>query len=134
MSVTPHEILQFASELQGTATHELQFRNTIGRAYYSAYHLAEEFHNKLPSQGKDPVASLGRHAELIYRLSNPTIPKTDPRHDASKRLGIKLQGFHRLRITADYQLGATVTDRQSRDSVIKAVEIHNLLLGTTAAP
>ena len=127
MSVTPNAILQFASELQRVSTTEIQFRNVVGRAYYAAYHALREFHAALPSQGKAPPGALGMHRELIYRLENPTIAPVGERYERSQRLAIKLNGFHKLRIKADYQVDKTMVQIEARDAVIKATEIFRQL-------
>lgn len=127
MSVTPIEILKLASDLQLSAASEVEFRNTVGRAYYAAYHLALQFYESLPSPGAEPTSPLGMHMQLVYRLDNPGIPEPDERFQASRRLGIKLKGFHRLRIKADYRLQDTTTSEDARDSIIKAREIERLV-------
>ena len=126
MSVTPIDILRLASDLQLGAATEVEFRNTIGRAYYAAYHLATQFHRSLPQPGANPPDALGVHAALVYRLDHPGIPTTDARYRASRLLSIKLKGFHPIRVKADYTLEATTTREDARDSMIKAREIERL--------
>ncbi len=129
MSVTPHELFQLASDLHQAATSEVQYRNAIGRAYYSCYHLAREFHDKLPSPGQPPAGSVGNHAELAHRLLNPTIPNVDPRFRVSRIVGTRLQAFHAIRVKADYRLDAAITKNDSRDAIIKAAGIRDHIIG-----
>ena len=125
MSVTPHDLFQLASDLHQAATSEVQYRNAIGRAYYSCYHFAREFHNNLPSPGQMPGTTVGNHAELAHRLQNPTIPKDDPRFRISRIVGTRLQTFHAIRIKADYRREMDVTKNESRDAIIKAAGIRD---------
>ena len=129
MSVTPHELLQLASELHQAATSEAQYRNAIGRAYYSCYHLAQDFHGALPSPGQLPVGPAGNHAELAHRLQNPTISKDDTRFKVSRIVGMRLQTFHAIRIRADYRVDAEVTKNESRDAILKAAGIRDQIVG-----
>ena len=124
MSVTPHELFQLASDLHQAATSEVQYRNAIGRAYYSCYHLAREFHDKLPSAGQPPAGSLGNHAALAHRLQNPTIAKDDARFRISRIVGMRLAAFHAIRVRADYRLDAAFTKNESSDAIIKAAGIR----------
>lgn len=127
MSVTPTELLQLARSLDQTAAAEVDFRNVIGRAYYAAYHEALAFHATLPTPGQDPPQSVGIHAALQYRLLHPSIHNSDPRHDQSKRLSLKLKPFHRSRASADYRLDITISQTDARDALIKAAEIFRIL-------
>ena len=78
MSVTPKEILSLASDLQLAAVSEVEARNSIGRAYYGAYHLALQYSESLPRLGAVPPQELGTHAKLVFQLSNPGLPNSDP--------------------------------------------------------
>lgn len=126
MSVTPEELLSFARELHQSASTEVHHRNTISRAYYAAYHVANAFHAALPSVGTAALDATGIHSELFYRLDHPTIAANDPRYKKSRLIGLKLRNFHAIRIKADYRLDHDVNGDDAADSLIKAASIFQL--------
>ena len=129
MSVTPQQLLQLASELHQAAASEVQYRNVIGRAYYSCYHIALDFHGQLSSPGRESPDSAGNHAKLAYRLQNPTIPSTDAKFRISRIVGMRLQAFHAIRVKADYRTDVDISANESRDAIIKAVGIRDVIIG-----
>ncbi len=127
MSVTPQDLWKHSQQLFSGATDEAQLRNTISRAYYSAYHACLCFHSALPSGGSEPARKIGVHGTLVHQLGNPIFDKSDARHSLSRLLSVKLTGFHAQRVTADYALEDPIERADAADALIKASAIFRLL-------
>lgn len=112
MSITENDLLAMGSTL-AAANSECEWRASISRSYYAAYHKASDWHEKLASQG---IAQPGRgvHATLIECLKNPTV--TGQKMMRSKSLGYVLGHMKASRHKADYQLAAQV-DQAEADTV-----------------
>jgi hypothetical protein len=119
MSVAPHNVLASANLIYDSQNDEAGCRAVISRAYYAAYNAANDFHLSLPSAGI-PAQQRGIHERLVEQLVNPTLPTTDERNIASRRIGWMLRDCHRDRVIADYYLdetvGATTADKVLRAS------------------
>ena len=102
MSVTCEDLLAYAVALQ-VGPGEPEFRASVSRAYYAAYHRADAWHDALPSPGSATNgANQGVHALLIDRLRNPTVngkPAT-----SSRSIAYMLQHMKASRTVADYKL------------------------------
>lgn len=107
MSVTPHDTLQTGHTVMSSATCESDYRNAIGRFYYSAHHHVKNFHLALPSPGL-AKSKHGSHDELCSQLQNPTIAKTSPDYLKSRQLGIMCKALLTQRIRSDYWLDDAV--------------------------
>ena len=127
MSVTAIDLLNLARELHQGASAEVAHRNVVGRAYYAAFHAATAFHEALPSAGAAPQVASGVHSDLFYRLEHPTVDATDELYRRSRLIGLKLRGFHTIRIKADYRLALEVGRDVAADALIKAAAIFALL-------
>ncbi|MGY6273486.1 hypothetical protein ACXIUT_27780 [Achromobacter denitrificans] len=101
MSVTPNDMLQTGHKALGMADCEADYRNAVGRFYYAAHHHVKDFHNALPSPGRN-TSKHGSHDELCSQLVNPTIPKDSPDYTKSRQLGIMAKALLTHRIKADY--------------------------------
>ncbi len=133
MAIGPREILAYARNLQPqAATNEVCARSAVSRAYYAAYHAARLFHETLPEPGTLPPAKagkddgMGKHAELIMRLQNPS-PKVrrDSRQIASisVAVGSLLNVIKANRVTADYIIDKTVGEQLVGETLQSATTI-----------
>lgn len=125
MSVTPHDLLLAAKNLHKTPSTEADRRALVNRAYYAAYQAAYEFHLSLPAPGSVGTAS-GKHEQLVAQLRNPTIKSSDPRHFASRRLGIILGDLLATRVRADYYPNDDVTEEDANTAMFQAQDIFNI--------
>ena len=66
----PEDLLAHAIKLLGSAGNDLDYRNVVERAYYSAYHAASAFEESLPYRSK-AQAQTGSHDALLQRLERP---------------------------------------------------------------
>ena len=122
MSVTVSELLDLAKDLREKST-EACLRGSISRAYYAAFHQADAWHQTLPSAGKPPDKTGGKHHDLACRLSTPTLPTVDPRRALSVKAGYILRESHRVRVKADYYLSDTITISEADQLLISAQKI-----------
>lgn len=120
MSISPSDLLSQAEGLFAAAQSEAEFRNSIGRAYYAAYHAGLIFHDSLPSKGRDPPRKTGVHADLAFRLASPTIPRTDPRFARSQNIARHLEWLHDKRVKADYRLDTHVMKPECVEALRRA--------------
>lgn len=109
MSIMHEDILNAGWKILGVSNCEADYRSVVGRAYYSTYHFACEFHKKLNAPGREPPDDVyGVHERLIYRLNNPTT-NDENQKELSKQLGSWLKINKTSRVMADYNLHAIVT-------------------------
>jgi uncharacterized protein (UPF0332 family) len=107
MSVTSGQMIDCAAAMLTTASDEAQFRSVCSRAYYGAFHAANNFHNALPVPGTVGNAK-GRHEQLIAQLTNPQISKQNKRYHVSQALAKSLRPLLSNRVLADYTVAKTV--------------------------
>ena len=70
--IKPEDILARAKALLGTANEQLAYRDVVVNAYYSAYHAACIFEERLPLRSK-AQAQKGSHDALLRRLECPDL-------------------------------------------------------------
>jgi uncharacterized protein (UPF0332 family) len=94
MSVSIQEILDFASKLASEGA-EIDWRNSVGRAYYAAYHRAKITVVLCPSNDH---LKMGDHERIHERFD---LHGTK----SAKAISIALQNLKRYRRMADYEIG-----------------------------
>lgn len=106
MSVTVDEILASAETLSAGTT-EMDWRNSVSRAYYAAYHRAQASAHHCPDNSH---LVMGAHEALSGRFEL---------HGAlgAKSISIVLQSMKRLRRIADYELGCRVEQATAAEQV-----------------
>ncbi|MDR5882896.1 hypothetical protein [Caballeronia sp. LZ032] len=122
MSSTAQEWVECAAALMRHATTEPQYRTVCSRAYYGAFHAANEFHRRLPAPGTVGRAS-GRHDQLIQQLCNPMIRPNDAKHALSKAIGLDLITLRNARVRADYHPGENVNHDVAEQSTQLAAKV-----------
>lgn len=121
MSVTGSDFLTFVTDIQSTASTEIEFRNIMSRSYYSMYHSALEILKEEPPT----YAGQGSHASLsTYLESNDvkTLEKHDPR--SLKALSYILKQYKAKRCIADYELHETITQANATESLEAAKKFN----------
>ncbi len=94
---------------------EIDARNAASRAYYTAYHVCNEFGNNLLSYRDVPG---GVHARLIDTLESYRDKSVPPeRQRAVKALGYQLRQIRSLRISADYLLSDDFPDEHGLTTI-----------------
>ncbi|QCP50199.1 hypothetical protein FAZ95_14020 [Trinickia violacea] len=119
MSSTPRQLVDCAAAMLQGATDEPQFRAICSRAYYAAFHAANEFHNALPAPGSVGNAN-GRHEQLIAQLANPQISKNNKRYHVSQALSKSLRPLIAARVLADYEIHLSVDAATAASTVTGA--------------
>lgn len=120
MSVTTKDLIDLAKNKVKSASSEVDIRCVISRAYYAAYHCANNFHNSLLVPGNTTSSVGGVHAKLIDQLTNPGIPNTDPDNFKSRSIGYILKGLRHLRKKADYDLHEQITLNDASTAIADA--------------
>lgn len=114
MPVTPEQLLEYACALP--SANELDFRASVNRGYYAAYHAARIFHENLESGGFPPTANVGVHERLYHQLTNPTVSDAALK-TRSKQIGLMGRDLKTRRKNADYELDETVS-KEDADYVV----------------
>jgi uncharacterized protein (UPF0332 family) len=114
--IAPDAFLVLAERLLlGTA--EEDWRSSVSRAYYAAFHSARDFMEAL---GFQVPAAEQAHGYLWLRLSNTGHPPLD-------QAGRDLRALRTLRNTADYELTANLAQWRAQQQVQAAREIMETL-------
>jgi uncharacterized protein (UPF0332 family) len=121
--VEPEDLLAQAIKLLASASNELDYRNVIERAYYSAYHAARQFEEQLPHRSQAVPQNAGSHEALFQRLE-----RSDGQLDyglkvISKDIAAQLRMLRPLRELASYELGERVRIDQAEEAVRAAKDI-----------
>lgn len=113
-----HEAERLLEQNQGEATS----RTIVSRAYYGAYHLANDWHGNLPQPGIQ-LADVGQHKNFINQLEHPTVQDTNLANQ-SKSLGFQLKGLLLRRVKADYKLSEDMSEKEAVNATAKSRVIH----------
>lgn len=124
MPITPEQLLAQAKSI--SLTGEPEIRNAVGRGYYAAYHVAKAFHDGLPSSGIAPP-NVGAHEGLIQRLTNPTIPRSDPLSTKSRQVGYILKMIKPHRVKSDYHLSDIVESNLAQQTIAEAEKLMKIV-------
>jgi hypothetical protein len=120
--VDPEGLLAQAIKLLASAANELDYRNVIERAYYSAYHAACGFEERLPCRSKAQPQK-GTHDALLQRLERPDAQLDYGLQTTSKYIGAELRMFKAIRELATYELKESVGIHQAEEAIFKAKDI-----------
>jgi uncharacterized protein (UPF0332 family) len=119
-SLNPIDFLGSAKQ-EITLGDEVNFRNSISRAYYAAYHHALSLDKLI--QNHSGIEAGGVHKQFISKLYN--CPSSATNFDQSEivSIGILLKMSHRRRITADYKLKESVGKNVAETQLCETEEI-----------
>ncbi len=120
--VEPDGLLTQAIALLASAGNELDYRNVIERAYYSAYHAASAFEEHLPFRSKAQPQK-GTHEALLQRLERPDTQLDYGLKTISKDVGTQLRMFKAIRELATYELKETIGIHQAEEAILIAKDI-----------
>lgn len=107
MPTTCTNIHQLGLSLAHGST-EAEYRASVSRSYYAAYHHAATWEKHLPLPGSDAGHRGGTHQQLVNRLTHPSSQCSQQQKKDSLKLGYMLQDMKTKRHTADYDLNASV--------------------------
>ena len=116
--MNPRDFQELAAKLAG-GSRPSEFRTSISRAYYAAFHVAAEL---LTSAGFHVPSGPGAHGEVARLLMNSSDQEL-------QNVGVDLSDFRQMRNMADYQLRKTSVETISaaRSSVQKAALMIRIL-------
>jgi uncharacterized protein (UPF0332 family) len=121
MSIQYGDFMLSAESMHQAASAEIDFRNSVSRAYYAAFHSCLPIGDKLPGFA-DEIG--GEHARLISKLEGKAVCAKTRNQDMSIRsVGYLLRQVRQLRVEADYKLDAHVDSRLSATAVQQAKQI-----------
>ena len=120
--VEPEDLLAQAIALLASARNELDYRNVIERAYYSAYHAAFAFEEHLPRCSKAQPQK-GTHDALLQRLERPDAQLDYGFQTTSRYVGVQLRMFKAIRELATYELKESIGIHQAEEAILKAKDI-----------
>lgn len=105
------DFLRFAKKIISlTPVEEIDHRQAVSRSYYCAFHQVKIKANSLGI----PVDAYkgGTHSSL-----RQTLIELKPANTKWKAIAFKLNNFHGMRVTADYQLDAVVTEKSAAEAI-----------------
>ncbi len=96
MSVSPSDFLASADSLAASGDKsEMTKRNVLSRAYYAAFHRAQEF---APAERNTGGGELGMHRRYFDQLLQ------NKKGSIERKIGEKLKSMYSRRLLADYHL------------------------------
>lgn len=118
MPTTCEDLVSFAESVDKSMG-ETVFRASVSRAYYGVYHRCVEWEKALPALGSNSGPGGGVHQQLINRLQNPA-PESAAVKTKSRSLAYRLAQLKLLRVSADYDLAASISEEQATGAVMNA--------------
>ena len=127
MSIDSDDFLVMAQSSMDNLDNEAGYRNTISRAYYSAYHMALSCITEkvIPSyNGKgSKLVKGGVHAKFFHYLSNDADKDYAYPKEKLELISVKLKMAHQFRVQADYRLNRNITKNDAMQAFISATEL-----------
>lgn len=116
MSVNAEDFLLAADQSFNHASHEIDYRNSMSRAYYATFHALTPLSDHLP-----PAANYqprGSHDEKISKLTR--CPPTHPQAISLKAIGYEIQKRKAQRVRADYYINSAIAKSDAEEQLLKA--------------
>lgn len=131
MTVSSQDLINSIHKNHSNSVCEADWRGICSRSYYAIYEDGKMFHQTLPSVGiLKPNSPGGLHQDLIERLNNPGLSKTDPRYIQSKKIGALMETLHAKRIKSDYKRLSSVSKQDAEDSIAQSNTVYATLFST----
>ena len=105
--VEAKDLFAHALKLREAACDDLGYRTVIERAYYSAYHSAVAFEERLPVRS-NAQAQTGSHDLLLQRLERPNTALDYGLKTISQYIAVQMRMFKGKRELATYQLDQSI--------------------------
>lgn len=115
------DLLKSAQKTFGQSENEADYRNVIGQAYYSVFHLGQEIQAELNLPTYQTSSDLGSHEALIKTLhdcSNSSLSSSVKLK--AKSLSFILKDLKNFRVRANYKLDETIDHAQAEYSIGQA--------------
>lgn len=120
----PKDLLDHAIKLLESSHGDIEYRNVIQQAYYSAYHAAAWFEEHLPVRSSlHRGEKSGSHDALLQRLERPAQELAYGLQTTSKYVATQMRIFKALRELATYDLKETIRIDQAEESIQMAKDI-----------
>ncbi len=118
MSCTPQDFLSLAIKLSSSAE-EIERRTGVSRAYYAAFHIADQAKGILPELPYQE-AGFGSHESVVRRYL------ADSENKTSVKLGYILRDMKNRRESADYELTGECPTQDVQVQIGQAKKIEEL--------
>ena len=120
----PKDLLNHAIKLLKSSNSDVEYRNVIQQAYYSAYHAAAWFEEHLPARSSPHRgAKTGSHDAMLQRLERPDQELAYGLQTTSKYVATQMRIFKALRELATYDLKVPIRIDQAEVSIKMAKDI-----------
>jgi len=116
MSVNAENFLQAADQNLVNASHEIDYRNSISRAYYATFHALTPLSDHLPAATN--YKSQGSHDKKISKLTRCSSDHSEA--IMLKAVGYEIQKRKAQRVTADYRIDEAVDKNDAEEQLLKA--------------
>jgi hypothetical protein len=116
MTISPHDILALAKDLQTSAKNEAEIRSAVSRAYYAAMLLTRDTIEDRRSLNNFSDNQDSTHKK-IEAIAHTWGVGPNPGRGAASRIAKLLPSMKRLRVRSDYWLDDTITQRECDDLV-----------------
>lgn len=128
MSVSPADLIAYAEKIAAASPFpEVAVRNSVGRAYYAAYHDSLAWNSSLPFPGQSPDDKTGSHNRLAWALRTPHAATARDTKINSVRRGILIRKLHADRVSADYKLDDPVEPSLALQAIEDAKTILSIV-------
>lgn len=116
MSVNAEDFLLTAEQLLNNGSHEIDYRNSISRAYYATFHALTPLSNHLPRA--QSYKAKGSHDEKISKLMHCSL--AHPQAKMLRAVGNEIQKRKAQRVKADYDIDRTIAKTDAEEQLRKA--------------
>lgn len=128
--IQPTDFLNAADLIRQQGSSEMDFRTGVNRAYYAAYHAANDVVNQMGLPAAPIGIKGGSHEQLFARLieCTPSFAGSSERMLKAKRIGYHARKVKPNRVLADYTLIEPLVKTVLEDTYEKAALIVELSL------
>ena len=121
--VTPDELFAAAEKFAAEANDEADYRVAIERAYYAAYHAANELEKSFPARSTCKRQGVGVHETLFLVLESPAPTLDYGLSIISQDIGAQLRMLRPFRVLATYRIQDSVTITDVEETMAGARDV-----------
>ena len=121
--VTPEQLFAEAKKWFASATSESDYRAVIERAYYAAFHAANELEKSLPVRSTYRRQGVGDHESLFLTLEHPDQNLDYALQGIGRYIAVQLRIMRPLRTLATYKIHNTVAIIDVEEALAAAVDV-----------
>lgn len=122
MPTTAQEIFAVGEALVEMGS-EASSRSGVSRYFYAAYHRCVPWQAALPGMSSAHGYSGGTHQQLLNMLRNPDGLCSAAQKQKSRFMAAKLEALRTRRVTAEYDLSATIESGEVQAQKVQAAAL-----------